>query len=65
MIQNVTQIVEKNFILLMIPNAEGWHYLAVKKLSALLEGIRTKCKGDFYFLNCLYSNRTKKQAETT
>ena len=27
---------EKQIILLMIPNGEKWHYLAVKKLSALL-----------------------------
>ena len=27
---------EKQVILLMIPNGEGWHYLAVKKLLALL-----------------------------
>ena len=30
---------EKQIILLMIPNREGWHYLAVKKLPALLRGI--------------------------
>ena len=30
---------EKQAISLMIPNGEGWHYLAVKKLSALLRGI--------------------------
>ena len=26
---------EKNNLFLMIPNGEGWHYLAVKILSAL------------------------------
>ena len=39
------------------------HYLAVKKLSALLRGISSKYQGDFY---CLYSPhpfRTKKQTE--
>ena len=32
---------ERTIILLMIPNKEkeGWHYLAVKKLSTLLRGI--------------------------
>ena len=30
---------EKQVILLMIPTGEGWHYLAVKKLSTLLRGI--------------------------
>ena len=38
----------------MIPNREGWYYLAVKKLSALLKGMTTKANGDFYSLNCLH-----------
>ena len=32
----------------MIPNREKWHYLAVKKLLALLRGITSKNNGDFY-----------------
>ena len=28
--QNITQVVKKQAILLMISNGEGWHYLAVK-----------------------------------
>ena len=63
---------EKQVILLMIPNGEGreakfqerWHYLAVKKLSALLRGITFKCNGDFYCLNFLHSFRTKKKLES-
>ena len=42
--------------------SEGrWHYLAVKKPSALLRGITSKHKhfGDFYYLNCLHSFRKK------
>ena len=46
---------EKQVIVLMIPNGEGWHYLAVKKLSALLRGIMSEHYGDFYCLNCLHS----------
>ena len=44
----------------MIPNKEkeGWHYLAVKKLSTLLRGITSKHHGDFYCFNCLHSFRT-------
>ena len=36
----------------MIPNEEkeGWHYLALKKLSTLLHGITSKHKSDFYCL---------------
>ena len=45
----------------MIPHEEeeGQHYLAVKKLSALLRGITSKHKGDFYCLNCSHSFRTE------
>ena len=45
----------------MIPNEgkEDWHYLAVKKFSALLRGITSKYDGDFYCLNCLYSLGTE------
>ena len=30
---------------------EGWHYLAVKKLCALLRKAKSKHVSDFYFLN--------------
>ena len=36
-----------------------WHYLAVKRLSALLRGITLKHFSDFYCLNSLYSFKTK------
>ena len=55
---------EKQFILLMIPDGEGWHYLAVKKLSLLLIGITSKHKGDFYCLSCLHLFRTKNKLES-
>ena len=43
----------------MIPNVEkeGWHYFAVKKISALLHGITSKQKGDYYCLSRLRSFR--------
>ena len=41
---------EKQVILLMIPNGEKWHYVAVKKLSALLRGTMSKRNGDFIVL---------------
>ena len=37
---------------------ERWHYLAVKRLSALLRGIPSANNGDFYCLNCFHSYRT-------
>ena len=57
---------EKQVILLMIPNGEGqwWHYLAVKKLSALLRGITSKNNGHFYCLDYLHSFRTKNKLES-
>ena len=42
-----------------------WHYLAVKKLSALLRGITSKHHGDFYCLNCLHSFATEKETWIT
>ena len=42
----------------MIPKSERWHYLAVKKLSALSRGM-TKPNADFYCLNCFHSFKTK------
>ena len=38
----------------MISNEERWHFLAVKKLSALLGEITSKHHGDIYCLNCLH-----------
>ena len=38
-----------------------WHYLSVKKLSALLREITSKHHGDFYCLNCLHSFATEKK----
>ena len=55
MFQNITQIIKKQVILLTIPNREKWHYLAVKKLSALLREITSKHHRYFYCLNCLHS----------
>ena len=47
----------------MIPNGEGWHYLAVKELSAILRGITSKYHGDFCCLNCLHSFATENKRE--
>ena len=60
------ELCEKQIILLMIPNEEKevWHCLTVKKLSALLHGITSKHKGDFYSLNCLHSFRTENKLKS-
>ena len=55
---------EKQVILLMIPNGEGWNYLSVKQLPTLLRGITSKHHVDFYCLNCLYSFATESKRES-
>ena len=47
----------------MITDHEKWHYLSVKSLSALLKGITSNHKGDFYCLNYLHSYSTKNNLE--
>ena len=51
---------EKQVIILMIPNGEKCHYLAVKKLPVLFKEITSKHHGDFYFLNCFHSFATER-----
>ena len=48
----------------MIPNGEGCHYLAVKKISELLKGIKSKHVTGFYCLTCFHSFRTKNKFES-
>ena len=38
-------------ILLMIPNGQGCHYLAVKKLSSILRETTSKKNGEIYSFN--------------
>ena len=45
----------------MITDCKKWRYLAVKGLSALLTGIKSKHDGDFYCLNCFHSYSTEKK----
>ena len=47
----------------MIPNGEGWNYITVKKTSALLIGITSKHKGNFYCLSWFHSFKTKNKFE--
>ena len=43
----------------MINNGKKFHYLAISNLSALLQGILSNHKEDFYCLNCFNSYTTK------
>ena len=65
MFQNITQIVKNKLLFLMISNGDKqWHYLAVKKLSALFRGLTSKHHGDFYCLNFLHSFATEKKFQS-
>ena len=55
---------ENQVILLMIIDAEKWHYLAVKRLSALFRGISSKHDGDFYCFNCFQSYTTENKLKS-
>ena len=46
-----------------LTDREKWHYLSVKSLSALLKGITSDHKGDFYCLNYLHSYSRKNNLE--
>ena len=54
----------KQAILLIIPNGKGWHYIAEKKLTALLRALTSKTYGDFYCLNCFHSFWTINKVES-
>ena len=51
---------ENQAILLMITDGKKWHYLVVKKLSALLTGVTSNCKED---LNCFHSYNAKNKLD--
>ena len=51
---------ENQVILLMITDGEKWHYLAIKRLSALFRGITGNNHGGIYCLNCFQSYTTEK-----
>ena len=55
---------ENQVILLMITDGEKWHYLAVKKLSALLRAITSNHNRDFYCLNCFCAYTTENKLES-
>ena len=47
--------------LLVITDGTKWHYLSVKKLSALLRKITSKYDKNFYCLNCFHSFNTQEK----
>ena len=52
---------ENQVILLMIADGKKWRYVTVRSLSALLRGITSNHKEEFYCLCCYYSYSTKEK----
>ena len=51
---------KRQVILLTITDGSNrWHYLAVKRLPALLRGVTSNHHGDFYCLNCFHLYHTQ------
>ena len=50
---------ENQVNLLMITDGKKWHYLGVKRVSALLRGIISNHNGNIYCLNCFHLYNTK------
>ena len=54
---------ERETILIMVLNGEGWYHLAIRKLSALKREVTSKHGGNFHYFYCLHSFKTKKKLE--
>ena len=48
-------------LLMITDGTDKWHYLAVKRIPALLRGISSTHDGDHYCLNCFHSYRTEEK----
>ena len=54
----------EKLVFLMVPNGEGWHYLALKKLSALFREITSRHHPGLYCLNCFHTFATENKRES-
>ena len=48
---NKTRDAQAN-LLIITDGKSNWHYLAIKSITALLRGITSNNRGDYYCLNC-------------
>ena len=46
-------------LLMITDGTDIWHYIAIKKIPALLPGVSSTHDGDYYCLNCFHSYRTE------
>ena len=54
----------ENLVTRVMSEQQQWHYLAVKKLSALSTGLTSKCHGDLYFFNYFILLQQKRKLES-
>ena len=54
---------EKQVFLLMIPNVEGWHYIALT-ITCIIKRNNVKTPNDFSCLICLHSFRTENKLKS-
>ena len=55
---NKTREYHANF-LMITEGKDTWHYIAIKSIPALLQGVSSTHNGDYYCLNCFHSCRTE------
>ena len=48
-------------LLMITDGTDTWHYIAIKRIPALLRGISSTHDGDHYCLNCFHSYRTEEK----
>ena len=64
MFPNLIQTVKNKLFFSRLKTEKDGIILQQKKLTALFRGLSSKNNGDFYFLNCLHSFRTKDMLES-
>ena len=48
-------------LLMITDGTDKWHYIAIKRIPALLRGVSSTHDGDHYCLNCFHSYRTEEK----
>ena len=51
-------------LLMITDGTDTWHYIAIKRIPALLRGISSTHDGDHCCLNCFHSYRTEEKLKT-
>ena len=52
-------------LLTVTKGKDKWHYITIKSIPALLQGVTSAHNGDFYCLNCFHFYRTAKKLKAS